>query len=172
MYITRTIAEQVSDKMVEPILRKRKSITDEMAKIAYDEAIKTFPKDLLDFYKRHISYFNSTRNVVLRNGTQELYVELSEKLPCEYGSWKCHVNVGSDIVHKLSKMDISSRSIKNEYVKTRDSIISTLLSLKTSERVQEQYPEAYEYIKEYEEKKVTTLSLPIDSITATINKYK
>lgn len=172
MYTTRTIAEQVSDKMVEPILRKRKSITDEIAKIAYDEAIKTLPKDLLDCYNKHISYFNSTRYVILRNGTQELNVELSKRFPSENGVWRFSANVGSDIVHKLSKMDIMSRSIKDEYEKTRDSIISTLLSLKTSKRVQEQYTEAYEYIKEYEEQKVTTLSLPIDSITATINKYK
>lgn len=172
MNISKTIAEEAAKELIQPMVEKEKKIRKEIGEIAYAEALKTFPKDLLECYNKHISYFHSTKDVTFRNGTQELNIGLSKHLPCEYSSWKFYANIGSDIAHKLSKMDIQAENIKNKREHTQESIYSTLLSLRSFKKIKEQFPEAYELIKKYEEKSETSVSLPIDSILATIRQYK
>ena len=53
-----------------------------------------------------------------------------------------------------------------------NSIVSTLLSLRTFKRAKENFPDAYEFMAEYEEEGKTALALPIDDILSTIKKYK
>ena len=53
-----------------------------------------------------------------------------------------------------------------------NSVVSALLSLRTFKRVKENFPDAYEFMVEYEEEGKTVLALPIDDILSTIKKYK
>lgn len=50
--------------------------------------------------------------------------------------------------------------------------MNTLLSLRNSKKVKEAFPEAYEYIKGYEDKTTTEVALPVETIMNTINKYR
>lgn len=61
--------------------------------------------------------------------------------------------------------------ISNEHDILND-IVNTLLSLRNSKKVKEAFPEAYEYIKGYEDKTTTEVVLPVETIMNTINKYR
>lgn len=112
-------------------------------------------------------------SVHLINGTAELrYLSVDyTKVPLDkqnFGNYKCN-NEQYDFIVKMRK-DI--KQLKDEIDTTKESIIGTLLTLKTIKRVIENFPDAAPYAKPYMDKKNTAISLPIDDISKILNKYK
>ena len=73
-----------------------------------------------------------------------------------------------DIYCKLKK-DIEE--LKDEISATKNSIISTLLSLRTIKKVIESFPDAAPYAEAYQKKSCTAVALPIKNISDILKKY-
>ena len=167
MNITRTISEQVAEKMVAPIVAKIKSLSDERQIISEEAIQNSLPKDLKDCFEKHKSCFQKSSCATLYSGKHEIRIEKLSYFPAS-SSWYPHIEVGSQVIEHLDKLRIKI----DEKEKTYNSIVSALLSLRTFKRAKEQFPDAYEYLKEYEEPGKTAVSLPIEDILSTIKKYK
>lgn len=171
MNITRTISEQVAEKMVAPIIAKIKSLSDERQMISEEAIQNSLPKDLKDCFEKHKSCFQKSSCATLCSGKHEIKIEKVSYFPAP-SSWYPHIEVGSQVIERLDKLRLKLDKLVDEKEKTYNSIVSTLLSLRTFKRVNEQFPAAYEYLKEYEEPGKTAVSLPIEDILSTIKKYK
>ena len=171
MNITRAISEKVAEKMVAPIGAKILSLTEERTDLANKAVSDALPKDLKECFEKYKSVFCKSQSVTFCNGKQEVRLDGLSYFPA-YTTWFPHIEVGSQIVGKIEKLRLKIEKLKDEKEKTYNSIVSTLLSLRTFKRVKEQFPSAYEYLKEYEIIEKEALSLPIDDILLTINKYK
>ena len=170
MNITRTISEKVAEKMVAPIGAKIKSLS-ERTDLANKAISDTLPKDLKECFEKYKSTFQKASCATLYNGKHEVKVDKLLYFPAST-TWYPHVEVGSQTIERIDKLRLKIDKLTEEKEKTYDSIVSTLLSLRTFKRVQEQFSDAYEYLKEYENTGVSIPSLPIDDILSTIKKYK
>lgn len=171
MNITRTMSEQVAEKMVAPIGAKIKSLSEEMKDLANKTVSDALPKDLKECFEKYKSVFYKSQSVTFCNGKQEVKLDGLLYFPAST-TWFPHVEAGSQIVEKIDKLRLKIEKLKDEKEKTYNSIVSTLLSLRTFKRAQEQFPAAYDYLKEYENAGASIPSLPIDDILSTIKKYK
>lgn len=171
MNITRNVSEQVAEKMVTPIGAKIKSLSEERIDLANKTVSDALPKDLKECFEKYKSVFCKSQSVTFCNGKQEVRLDGLSYFPAST-TWFPHIEVGSQIVGKIENLRLKIEKLKDEKEKTYNSIVSTLLSLRTFKRVKEQFPSAYEYLKEYEIIEKEALSLPIDDILLTINKYK
>ena len=171
MNITRTISEKVAEKMVAPIGAKILSLTEERTDLANKSVSVTLPKDLKECFEKYKSTFQKASCATLCNGRHEVRVDGLSYFPAST-TWYPHVEVGSQIIERIDKLRLKIDKLKEEKEKTYNSIVSTLLSLRTFKRVQEQFSDAYEYLKEYENVSTSIPSLPIDDILSTIKKYK
>ena len=171
MNITRTISEKVAEKMVAPIGAKILSLIEERTDLANKSVSDTLPKDLKECFEKYKSTFQKASCATLCNGRHEVRVDGLSYFPAST-TWYPHVEVGSQIIERIDKLRLKIDKLKEEKEKTYNSIVSTLLSLRTFERVQEQFSDAYEYLKEYENVSTSIPSLPIDDILSTIKKYK
>ncbi|HCY68808.1 Nmad5 family putative nucleotide modification protein [Bacteroides cellulosilyticus] len=171
MNITRTISEKVAEKMVAPIGAKILSLIEERTDLANKSVSDTLPKDLKECFEKYKSTFQKASCATLCNGRHEVRVDGLSYFPAST-TWYPHVEVGSQIIERIDKLRLKIDKLKEEKEKTYNSIVSTLLSLRTFKRVQEQFSDAYEYLKEYENVSTSIPSLPIDDILSTIKKYK
>lgn len=171
MNITRAISEKVAEKMVAPIGAKILSLAEERTDLANKSVSDTLPKDLKECFEKYKSTFQKASCATLCNGRHEVRVDGLSYFPAST-TWYPHVEVGSQIIERIDKLRLKIDKLKEEKEKTYNSIVSTLLSLRTFKRVQEQFSDAYEYLKEYENVSTSIPSLPIDDILSTIKKYK
>lgn len=171
MNVTRTISEQVAEKMVAPIVAKIKSLSDERQGIAEEAIQNSIPKDLKECFEKHRSCFDKSSTATLCSGKHEIKIEKVSYFPA-YSSWYPRVEVGSQVAERIDKLKLKIDKLSDEKEKTYNSIVSTLLSLRTFKRVKENFPDAYEFMSVYEEADSKSVSLPIDDILSTINKYK
>lgn len=171
MNITRTISEQVAEKMVAPIVAKIKSLSDERQMMAEEAIQNSLPKDLKVCFEKYRSYFQKSSCATLCSGKHEIKIEKVSYFPAP-STWYPHIEVNSQVAEGIDKLMLKIERLIDEKEKTHNSIVSTLLSLRTFKRANEQFPAAYEYLKEYEEPCKTAVSLPIEDILSTIKKYK
>lgn len=170
MNITKTMAEQTANKMVEPITKKIKELKVQLNQIAYEAIIPTIPQDVLDCFKKHRSYFMTPYDVYVCHGDWKM---LMQDLPPFPGTKSLYSNIqiGIDDMERLRKLEAKIKDIEKEKGKTTQSIIATLMSLRTTKKVKEAFPEAYKNMDEYKNEKCTAIALPIKDILFSLNKY-
>lgn len=170
MNITKTIAEQVATKMIQPIKDCIEKNRAELTDIALLAIKRSLPPGLYELYKKYPGYFNKSRVVNLVNGSQFIRVEMKEYVPSR--DYSNNFICTPEEAENVNRITTETDSLLDEKGRVYNSIVSTLLVLRTSKKVKDSFPEAYEYIKEYEEKKTTEVSLPVESIMKSINKYR
>lgn len=172
MNVTKTMAQEIAKKMIQPMadeIDKKQSVLQNYVETI---VLNQIPVEVQKTFKKYRRYFNGCSSVYLNVGsaeTRRFNVDY-DKIPYNNNTntYQC-TNEQFDFVSKARK---DLEVLKEERQKTEESIITTLLSLRTVKKVIEQFPSAAEYAKEYDEKKVTTLSLPISDIDKVLSKYK
>ena len=171
MNITKSMAEEIAIKMVEPITKRIEELRKQSNQIAYEAIIPTIPQDVLDCYKKHQSYFMVPYNTYVYHGTWEMRLYGLPPFPSLHKDYH-RVQIGAEAMERLSRLNIEMEQIKEEKKKTTASIIATLISLRTMKRVKEGFPEAHKYMEEYNKGKCTAVALPIKDILFSLNKYE
>lgn len=172
MNVTKYIAEQVAEKMVQPMTDKIKSLEKDCIAIAEKAINEATPELVKECFIKHKSYMIETSCFMLSNGSQLHRINLEKFMPA-YSSWNAKVEIGKKAMEQIDNIQIEIKKIEADRSKTENAIISTLLKLKTFKRVQMFSPEIYEFLKEHEDNKPeTSLALPMEDILSNINKYK
>lgn len=170
MNITKTLAEEVADKMVEPLKKKINDLCEKRTQIA-DEAIRKYiPKEVLGCFANHRSYFSVSYRVTLRSASCEKRVDKVTCFP-HCNTYYPYIETDIETIEKVDKIDLEIESIEDETNKLYNSVVSTLLALRTFKRAKENFPEAYKYMSQYEEACNTAIALPIDNIMNALKKY-
>lgn len=170
MYVTKAIAEKVAETMIQPITKRIKEKKLEMENLADEIVNRETPKDVMNCFKLYRSYFNKSGLITLSNQGQTVQVNCSER-PSK-GGWVETLMCSQQESERLELMELELRDLRDDKKKTQTSIESTLLSLKTFKRVKENFPEAYEHMREYEESPKAVLMLPVDTIMETLKKFE
>ncbi|RHH14441.1 hypothetical protein DW228_06465 [Bacteroides fragilis] len=170
MNITKTMAEQTTNKMVEPITKKIKELKIQLNQIAYEAIIPTIPQDVLDCFKKHQSYFMTSYDVYVCHGDWRMQILGLPPFPKAKPLYS-NIQIGIEDMERLRKLEAEIKKIEEEKVKTTQSIIATLMSLRTMKKVKEAFPEAYKNMDEYRNEKCTAIVLPIKDILFSLNKY-
>lgn len=172
MNVTKAMAEEIADQMIKPMVKHLDEQKSKLKDYCSFIVLNHIPVSIQKEYKKNREFFSSCSTVRLCNGNAMLYnVDVDyTKIPCNTRAnvYEC-TNEQYDYIAKTRK-DIDE--LRKEKDQIRESIISTLLSLRTAKKVIEGFPSAASFIKPYLEKKTTTLALPIDAINNTLNKYK
>lgn len=170
MNITKTMAEQTANKMVAPITKKIKELKVQLNQIAYEAIIPTIPQDVLDCFKKHRSYFMTPYDVYVCHGDWKMLIQDLPPFPGTKSLYS-NIQIGIDDMERLRKLEAKIKDIEKEKGKTTQSIIATLMSLRTTKKVKEAFPEAYKNMDEYKNEKCTAIALPIKDILFSLNKY-
>lgn len=171
MKITKYIAERIAEEMTSDIMNKRESLKKEMRDFCDNIISKSLDDDLLKAYKKYSSYFGTSTCATLMNGSQELRVSTLSRFPATT-SWFPIIYIEKSDAEIVDNYIIGLEKLRDVIKKTREDIISSLIALKTSKRVQSDFPDAYVYLEKYVNDKPTELSLPIENIKKTLNEYK
>ncbi len=171
MNVSKAIAEDIAKKMVLPMKKnleqKKQSLKDYVTTIVLNQ----IPVQIQKAYRQNKDYFKSCCCVNLVNGTAVLnYCSVDyKKVPYNhnFNNYKCN-NEQYDFVAKVTK-DI--KELDDEIRTTQNSIISTLLSLRTIKRVIESFPDAAPYAEAYQKQDCTAMALPIKDISNILKKY-
>lgn len=171
MNITKAIAEEIADQMIKPMVDHQIAQETKMKEYCTLIILGNVPVSIQKEYKAHKEYFQHLSNVYLCNGNAQIYVSVEPfKVPLNNRSYRYECTKEQyDYIVKMEK-DISN--LISEKRKIKESIISTLLSLRTIKRVIEQFPDAVPFAKKYQKGTTTAVSVPIETINKTLNKYK
>lgn len=172
MNISKTIAENIANKMVAQMNKKKTEEEDNLKEYVTEIALKQTPKIILEAYQKYPNYFQCANQVNILNGScMHNYLDVKYRAipykPNSYNNFQCD-NEQFDYIAK-KREDIVK--LNDEIRSVRNSIIDTLLSLRTIKKVIENFPEAAEYAKEYEKTNSALPALPIDTIRKTLKKY-
>lgn len=171
MNISKTIATEIADKMIVPMVKNLKERQQKLEDYCSLIISNQIPVPVLKAFKDHREYFKKVNTIYLYNGLAQIYVYTNNGInmpeKCN-GKYTC-TNEQYDFISK-SKQDL--QDLENEKRQVKESIIETLLSLKTTKRAIKEFPDAAQYLQEYDDGKITALSLPIKTISDTLNKYK
>jgi hypothetical protein len=168
--ITKTIAENVAEKMVATRIEAAKLKENIFLELLYDKVKYEIPKDVLSFYEKHQNYFKNGSEVrVSGNGFDYQYFCLDKKLPRKdnYGRIE-YFPSQKDAKELLSYMD-AYQLVYKEAKELRKEIEVTLFNLRTYKSVQENFPEASEYLPKIQ---TTALALNISDLRNKINQSK
>ena len=144
--ITQEIARSVARQMTEKKTLKLESIKKELQSVACELAKKMIPKEVLVCFEKYPSYFNCTTNIqVGGQGLNWEYLELEIKLPSPNGNYLKETLKDKDAI-QVKKLIDSISKLDTEIDRLKDEIGTALLSLKTYNRVQTEFPEAYTYL--------------------------
>lgn len=171
MNITKAIAEDIADKMIKPMVDHQIAQETKMKEYCTLIILGNVPVSIQKEYKAHKEYFQHLSNAYLCNGNAQIYVSVEPfKVPLNNRSYRYECTKEQyDYIVKMEK-DISN--LISEKRKIKESIMSTLLSLRTIKRVIEQFPDAAPFAKKYQKGTTTAVSVPIETINKTLNKYK
>lgn len=172
MNISKTIAENIANKMIAQMNKKCTEEENDLKKYVTNIALEQTPKIILEAYQKYPGYFQYACQINILNGScMQNYIEVKPRTiphkPNSYNNYQCNNEQFDYIAKKRKDIDKLNEEIRS----VKDSIIDTLLSLKTIKRVIENFPEAAEYAKEYEKTNSALPALPIDTIRKTLKKY-
>lgn len=172
MNIAKYMAEETASKLVRQISEHIVSMKKELGQKAYDLVVSQMPNEIMNAYGKYPNYFNKSSTARIHNGSQVIEVDMSGCVPRKDGSYYSTALVDVNESEDIYRLQLKLKEEKERQSKTYNSIVATLINLRTLNKAKECFPEAYEYLKEYEPKAGTQVSLQIESIMQTINSYK
>lgn len=148
--ITMAIAEQVANKIVEPIGKKIIETEKQIGQKVYELIIGGIPAEIMKVYKKHSEWMRSGHRVRI-TGTgigdrDAIYVDMPENLPDTSSSYYRDLIVKGKDADYIVKLDNQIDDLKKKKKQTYDEIYNLLLSMRTYKKVQANLPEVYPYL--------------------------
>ena len=109
-----------------------------MNDIALRAVKRSLPPGLYELYKKYPGYFNTSRVVNLVNGSQFIRVEMKEYVPSRdyFNNFICTPEEAENV----SRITTEADSLLDEKGRVYNSIVSTLLVLRTSKKSKGFFP--------------------------------
>lgn len=162
MRITKTIAEEVADKLVSKLTDRQKEIDKELGIILFDENMKRIPKEVAELYTKSPKYFHKTKSGYLTFLGRNIYV-YAEK---EFIDTERSIAVTDPkIVSKLESLENERIELKKRIKSLRQEFTATIIKLGSTNKIIEHFPEAVPFLPEES-------LVPAINLTDTRNKLK
>ena len=137
MNITKVLAEEVANKMVEPLEKKINLLHDEQVRITEEVIRKSIPQEITDCFQKFRSYFSVAYSITLFNGSYEKRVaglkkegETDQNVFAEYKakfvdaiSNDLNTSMAITVLYDLLKADTNDIT-KYELIKDFDKVLS------------------------------------------------
>ena len=171
--ISKNLCSDIAEAMANNSIGKKiKELRESMLVIVDAEISKQANKEVVEFGKKYPNYVKRSYNAGFSSDSLYETVDCSEYI-CPVGEWRLTFQVPRDVYDLIMSNKDKIYKLKQEERRLISTIEKTLLSLKSYKNIQEKFTEAWEYFPDIEKKEQSTeLSLPIDDILKTINKYK
>jgi hypothetical protein len=164
MQISKSKAEEVARKLTQ---KKYSSITElqkELSGIAQEQYLSSIPKDVVEIYKKHPSFFRTESSVYARvEGIGMYWVSLGTSVPKgDRTTFDMTGPIAEKYVALKNKIDSETEAVK----KLKADIESTIIQLRTYKNILATFPEAAELI---DNSKPNLPMVPIDKIRDALN---
>lgn len=169
MRISKELANSVAVKMVAKIDKQIYASTDSMKQFIADVVRKNLPKEVLSTFADYPKYFRTTDKFKVRGPGVGYEIQIfTKELHPMCDKWDGEVWLDeSEAVHFM-KMWNAHEALKACREKLRENIYNVLLQLGTYKRVQENFPEAIDYLPAAGQVSVQTLTVNIHDVQAQI----
>lgn len=144
--LSKTLIESIAKKMTEKSYKFKTEKELEFRQLVTDYYEKQIPQKVIDLFKTHSEYVETTMSVYLDNrGFNRHSVALTKRLPSDTNYNKNFI-LTAPIADKLIKAKGVSDNAKAEYKILLSETESALLALKTEKNVRENLPEAIPFL--------------------------
>ncbi len=141
--ITKQIAENVTEKLVNKKRNELIQINDKISELATQIVLKNTPKEVLNLFKTRKNYFQSTSSVRFDNNDFKWeWFTLYETLPSDNNHYPISDEESKKMFDLINKRD----KAKSDLRKLKSEIYQALINLKTFKRVESDFPEAFEFL--------------------------
>tara|TARA_Y100000034_G_scaffold29728_2_gene36228 strand:+ start:4184 stop:4720 length:537 start_codon:yes stop_codon:yes gene_type:complete len=156
--ITKAIAEEVAAKMVAKKIEKQNNLRDSIVQVLYDFYMDDLPNGMRAMYKKHKKYFNVTSFVSF---SPEYDLTRHNRFALRFDGDKRKSNrtnyldiPGDGMIKNLTKKEQKELlemmdaydSFKKQNIELREDLERALYGLRTYKRVEENLPEAVEFL--------------------------
>nr|DAJ08476.1 MAG TPA: Nucleotide modification associated domain 5 [Caudoviricetes sp.] len=164
MRITKTIAENVAEELTKKLDEKIKEHKKDLEKVAGNIYVKSLPKGLMEAYDKFPKYFNTRCSIQLvGNGANYETIWLDKEYPSvEYR----YTASEKDTKSILGRYD-TIKKLEKEKKDLETNIQEALLALKTYKRVEQEFPEAVQYLPE--SSSCIAIAIPMKDLRGKIN---
>ena len=142
--ITKALAEEISNKLVEKLDNQIQSADKKLAEILYREAIKKVPKEVMTAFNLHPQWIQKTTSAYVHYGAQQCYIKGEKMFPYLSSIKTQDVDICVDIDNILNEKD----GLKTKRSNLFDELSATILKLSTYAKVREFFPEAAHLLPE------------------------
>lgn len=156
--ITKTLAQQVADKLAMPLHAKFRKLEKELSELVTSEYEATLPKDLLTAFKKYPKYFSSATYLNVSGPGLPSYSSftLCKALPTLKEGYN-RLTVSPETANKFVDLEDKISKLKQEYREHKREIEIAVFGLRTYGKVQLEFPEAYAVLPP-----ITTTALTVD----------
>jgi len=146
MRISKTTAESIAKSLLEHKQKDINSLNQEIKDCVTEYYESLIPKNVLTFHKNYPGWIRETSCVSIKSGIFNFQMfDLSRKLP-QIQMTSTITGVDSQFLKALEKLTMKRSKLTSGLRELRDDTISTLLSLGTTKRVSEVFPEAAKFL--------------------------
>jgi hypothetical protein len=171
MRITKSIASDVARQICNATIGiKKEALEIEIKSLGLSLVLAQINDDLKKAFKKHNEYFQKTSSINFMCGSlSSIHVYLPESIPST-SNYSRNFVIEREEYEKMLYLETRLKSLKDERETMYSQIESTLCSLGTSKKVEEQFPEAAAFLPT-ESTAITSISVPIHDIRDMMKKY-
>jgi len=136
--ITKALAEEISNKLVEKLDNQIQDTDKKLAEILYCEAIKKVPKEVMAAFNLYPQWLQKTTSAYIHYGAQQCYIKGERPFPYLSAIKTTDIDTCVEIDNLLNKKD----SLKTKRNNLFDELSATIFKLSTYAKVREFFPEA------------------------------
>lgn len=162
MRITKTIAEEVADKLVAKLTERLKEIEIEFGQILSDEWMKRTPKSVLSVFLVDPSFIKTKSSGYIHFLGGTVYCTHDKSFPYSTGDLKIE---DVNLCDRMSALENEKIELKKKKFALHKEFSATLLQLSTTNKIIEHFPEAVPFLPEES-------LVPAINLTDTRNKLK
>ena len=146
--ITMAIADDMTERIIQPLVDKKKALEKELSETVTQMAKEDIPKDVMKMWKTNCEWMKSVSSIRLDgNGYSNDDINLSGNIPCvDTSYYNNRLNLTPERLKIIDKLWDSIDKAKAAIKQTEAEVYNTLLSLGTTKRVMDQFPEAAPFL--------------------------
>lgn len=169
-YINKSVAENTAFNMLK---ENRDKITEKekaLSEVAEAFIIKTFDAETYEIVKSLPSGWIETKSSfnVSGNGFGHLWVRIKQSIRVPHISYT--IDIPRKEYDKLDSMKTEIKEMQTKLESIKSQIVATLLKLRTAQKIQKEFPEAFKFLPKDAMQVNDLIALPIKSILENIEK--
>jgi hypothetical protein len=170
--ITKSLAKEIAEIICrKAFTEKVKGIEKEIKDYCSKLAEQTIESDIVKFFSKYPDYVRTRSYFNFVSGGLEPFGVYTNYIPSKESSCYRTIEVSRDEYEQIRSKHENKRQLNSDHDLLFTQIESTLVSLGTFKRVEEQFPEAAIYLPKASENQTTVIALPIQDIRGLLNKY-